>query len=85
MAQATIQTRLCPHCANSIALDALTCPYCKADLIPSAAPEWPRRSEDVAWRSPAAENENLIVEKERLPVGSKVILASGLLVFALGV
>lgn len=85
MAQATIQTRLCPHCANSIALDALTCPYCKADLIPSAAPEWPRRSEDVVWRSPAAENENLIVEKERLSVGSKVILALGLLVFALGV
>ncbi|HYT57525.1 MAG TPA: SH3 domain-containing protein [Verrucomicrobiae bacterium] len=85
MAQATIQTRLCPHCANSIALDALTCPYCKADLIPSAAPEWPRRSEDAVWRSPAAENENLIVEKERLPVGSKVILALGLLVFALGV
>src|SRR4030095_8718957 len=85
MAQATIQTRLCPHCANSIALDALTCPYCKADLIPSAAPECPRRAEDVVWRSPAAENENLIVEKERLPVASKVILALGLLVFALGV
>jgi hypothetical protein len=85
MAQATIQTRLCPHCANTIALDALTCPYCKADLIPSAAPEWPRRSEDAVWRSPAAENENLIVEKERLPIGSKVILALGLLVFALGV
>jgi septal ring factor EnvC (AmiA/AmiB activator) len=39
----------------------------------------------VVWRSPAAENENLIVEKERLPVASKVILALGLLVFALGV
>jgi hypothetical protein len=85
MAQATIQTRLCPHCANSIALDALTCPYCKADLIPSAAPEWPRRSEDTVQRSSAAGNENLIIEKERLTVGSKVILALGLLVFALGV
>jgi uncharacterized membrane-anchored protein YhcB (DUF1043 family) len=85
MAQATIQTRLCPHCANSIALDTLTCPYCKADLIPSAAPEWPRRSEDAVRRSPAAENENLIVEKEKLPLGSKIILALGLLLFAMGV
>jgi len=41
MAYATIQTRLCPHCANSIAVDALNCPYCKADLVLSIVPEWP--------------------------------------------
>ena len=78
MAQSTLQTRLCPHCANSIALDALTCPYCKADLLPSLAPEWPGRNEDE--ESPPS-----LPAKEKLPVRSRVILVIGLLVFALGV
>jgi hypothetical protein len=26
------RTRLCPHCANSIAEDAVKCPYCKAEF-----------------------------------------------------
>ena len=78
MAQSNLQTRLCPHCANSIALDALTCPYCKADLLPSLAPEWPGRNEDE--ESPPS-----LPAKEKLPVRSRVILVIGLLVFALGV
>jgi DNA gyrase/topoisomerase IV subunit A len=92
MPQARIQTRLCPHCANSIALDALTCPYCKGDLIQTTAPEFPHRSEDVERPNRAiikdrrtVELENLAVEKDKLPVKSKVILGLGLLVFALGV
>jgi Bacterial SH3 domain len=92
MPQARIQTRLCPHCANSIALDALNCPYCKEDLVLSIAPEWPHRSEDVEGPNPAivkerrtVELEKLAVEKDKLTVKSKVILGSGLLVFALGV
>jgi Bacterial SH3 domain len=78
MAVATIQTRLCPHCANSIALDALTCPYCKADLLRSNEPEWPKREEYTASHAGAT-------EKEKLPVRSKVILVLGVVVFALGV
>jgi hypothetical protein len=78
MAQSTLQTRLCPHCANSIALDALTCPYCKADLLHSLGPEWPGRNEDE--ESPPS-----LPVKEKLPVRSRVILVIGLLVFALGV
>jgi Bacterial SH3 domain len=92
MPQAKIQTRLCPHCANSIALDALTCPYCKADLILSTAPEFPHRSEDVERPNRAivkdrqtVELEKLAVEKDKLTVKSKVILGLGLLVFALGI
>jgi Bacterial SH3 domain len=92
MPQAKIQTRLCPHCANSIALDALNCPYCKEDLVLSIAPEWPHRSEEVEMPNPAivkerrtAEIEKLAFEKDKLPVKSKVILGLGLLVFALGV
>ncbi len=85
MAQATIQTRLCPHCANSIAVDALTCPYCKADLVRSIVPEWPKRSEDAAPQWPDAQKETFTVEKEKLPLRSKVILVLGLFVFALGI
>jgi hypothetical protein len=92
MPQAKMQTRLCPYCANSIALDALNCPYCKGDLVPSIAPEWPDRSEDVEGPTPAIvkerrteEIEKLAVEKDKLTVKSKFILALGLVVFALGV
>lgn len=36
-------SRLCPHCANSIAEDAVQCPYCKADI--ESAPKWLIRDE----------------------------------------
>jgi Bacterial SH3 domain len=92
MPQAKMQTRLCPYCANSIALDALNCPYCKGDLVPSIAPEWPHRSEDLDKPTPAivkerrtVELEKLAVEKDGLTVKSKVILVLGLVVFALGI
>ena len=78
MAEEKIQTRLCPHCANSIAADALTCPYCKADLVLSIEPEWPRRVEDL-------DQPTVRADKEKLTVKSKAILILGLLVFALGV
>jgi Bacterial SH3 domain len=76
MTQARIQTRLCPHCANSIGADALTCPYCKADLM-EGEPEWPARG--------GIEPPISAPEKQKLTVKSKAILALGLLVFALGI
>jgi len=78
MPQTRIQTRLCPHCANSIGLDTVICPYCKADMLSSAEPQWPEQ-ETSDDRPPA------VPEKERLTVRSKAILILGLLVFALGV
>ena len=78
MTQAKIKTRLCPHCANSIGADALTCPYCKADLAASAEPEWPERVGEI---DPAIAPP----EKTKLTVKSKAILILGLLVFALGI
>lgn len=79
MAQSTIQTRLCPHCANSIALDTLTCPYCKASLNAGAAmPQWPSPDDDA----PAVQVES---KREGMPLGSKIILVLGLFMFALGV
>ena len=76
MAQSTIQTRLCPHCANSIGADELKCPYCKAELSP--IPQWPEREEQSVRFVPRP-------EKPRLTVKSKAILGLGLLIFALGV
>ncbi len=76
MAQSTIQTQLCPHCANSIGADELKCPYCKAELSP--IPQWPEREERSVRFVPRP-------EKQRLTVKSKAILGLGLLVFALGV
>ena len=77
MPQANFETRLCPHCANTINADALTCPYCKADLLSSAKPEWPNRDEE----NPPP----VLPEKGKLTVRSKAILVLGLLVFAFGV
>jgi len=76
MAQSTIQTQLCPHCANSIGADELKCPYCKAELSP--IPQWPEREEQSVRFIPRP-------EKQRLTVRSKAILGLGLLIFALGV
>ncbi len=78
MAQSTIQTRLCPHCANSVALDTLTCPYCKASLGAAPAPQWPSQEDEPTAAVSAT-------PKSGLPLGSKIILVLGLLVFALGV
>jgi len=75
MAQSTIQTRLCPHCAKSIGADELKCPYCKAELSP--IPQWPEREEQSVRFVPRP-------EKQRLTVKSKAILGLGLLIFALG-
>jgi hypothetical protein len=78
MAVSTIQTRLCPNCANSIALDTLTCPYCRASLSAAPMPQWPSQDKDspVASVKPA---------KSAIPLGSKLILVLGVLVFGLGV
>jgi len=78
MPQSKIQTRLCPYCANSVGLDAINCPYCKADLVHRAEPQWPEHDTDYD-KAPASP------EKEKLTVRSKAILVLGLLVFAFGV
>jgi len=79
MAQPPFQTRLCPHCANSIALDTVLCPYCKASVDNEPRiPQWPSADED----SPAMKVES---QRQGMPLGSKIILALGLVLFAVGV
>lgn len=70
--------QLCPHCANSIEASVTRCPYCKADLSPASAPQWPTR-ETIAPQATAGAGTN------RLSLQSKIILACGFIVFALGV
>ena len=70
--------RLCPHCANSIQASVSRCPYCKAELVSVSAPQWPTREE-------SSDNTGAGTSTSRLPLGSKVILVCGVIVFALGV
>jgi uncharacterized coiled-coil protein SlyX len=73
-----IRTKLCSHCANSIAEDALKCPYCKADLSSTPDPQWPTREADTL-------DARLGSKKHKTSVASKAILITGLLVFGIGV
>jgi Bacterial SH3 domain len=73
-----IRTKLCPHCANSIAADAFKCPYCKAELTSTPAPQWATHEEDSL-------HDRVLSEKNKTSMVSKAILAVGLLVFAVGV
>src|SRR5678815_3805383 len=77
MAQLTPQARLCPYCANSIPADASKCSYCKRELKPVSAHEWPQRDPQraAAMAAPAREQRSLAW------IG---LLALGLLIFGLG-
>lgn len=73
-----ILTKLCPHCANSIAADALKCAYCKADLSSTPDPQWPTREADVF-------DTRRSFKKGKTSMASKAILVAGVLVFGIGV
>lgn len=77
VAKTTMSTRLCPNCANSIAADATQCPYCKADLGPAPAPQWPTRDE------PSSEARSSRASS-KASAGSLIVLIISLLFFAAG-
>jgi len=82
MAQTTQQAKLCPHCANSIALDAVKCPYCKAQLSAVTAPEWAERSSDPVEVSPVRPDEKSGAKSKIIALAIIVVLAvAGVLLF----
>jgi hypothetical protein len=80
---AAAPSRLCPHCANSIAEEATSCPYCKASVAEEPAPEWLIRDER-AVEPRLARRGNSTMSKIMLAAGIALCLvATGL--FATGI
>ncbi len=79
LTKADASARLCPNCANSIAEDAVTCPYCKADVSTGASPQWATRDEPA---EPAGESKKARVS--RLGVIPIIVLVLGIGMFAAG-
>lgn len=77
IANATAQTRLCPNCANSIGVDATSCPYCKADLLLRFIPQWLKRDQSPSESRRASAND------EQFPVSPKFIWMAAMVVVAL--
>jgi hypothetical protein len=77
-------SRLCPHCANSIAEDAAQCPYCKADLETAPAPDWLIRDErPQQTKPPSGDKTNMpkitLIAGIALCVIAAALLGTGLL------
>ena len=77
IAKTSVSSQLCPNCANSIAADAAQCPYCKAELAPVRAPQWPTRGDTLEAASPRAGS--------RISWISLAVLVLGLIFFGAGV
>ena len=74
--ESTVQSRLCPTCANSIAEDAANCPYCKADVSSQFTPQWLKR--DGQSSQPRIGPEN----PKRFSIPAKFIWLTAMLVVA---
>jgi uncharacterized protein YgiM (DUF1202 family) len=77
IAKASPSSRLCPHCANSIAAQATQCPYCKGELGPAQAPQWPTREEPSLEASFSRAG-------NRISMASLIVLIIGLVFFTGG-
>jgi hypothetical protein len=73
----TAQMQLCPYCANSIAEDAATCLYCKADFSSQFAPQWLKR--DEASPEPQIASDN----RKKPAIPARFIWVGAMLVVAL--
>jgi TATA element modulatory factor 1-like protein len=86
MAQWFPQTRLCPHCANSVPLDKSQCPYCKRNLdAPSSLDhEWPSPDPDPAPNQYRRADTRRGFKPYLIATGVLAFLAlTGLVIFAL--
>jgi hypothetical protein len=76
MGASTVGTKLCPHCANSIAEDASECLYCKAEVSEDFAPSWLQRDENSSRPGSAS-------RRRKLPsLSPKLIWPAAMLVVA---
>jgi len=75
VAQSTPQAKLCPHCANSIALDAVKCPYCRAQVISAPAAEWAERSSETVETGPVRQHEKRRGKLKLIALVAPVLLA----------
>lgn len=84
MAQTNQQAKLCPRCANSIALDAVQCPYCKAELDSAVPPQWSERSSqaEVASQDQSA-SKTSVISKIMVSVIAVALVAGGVFMFLL--
>lgn len=74
--------RLCPNCANSIAADALTCAYCKADVSAGASPQWATRDEPAGETKPARGTRSLVIVSSIMFAVAIVMFAAAAFLFA---
>jgi hypothetical protein len=72
-------SRLCPHCANSIAEDAEHCPYCKAEVAAEPAPEWLIRDETPREFRPSVRRDKTMPKIMLIAGIVLCVLAAGLL------
>lgn len=93
VAKVTARVRLCPHCANAIAEDAVKCPYCKSDLASVSPPQWPDREDqeeqvslDSQWPEPeeTPPEDRLGRKKSRSSATSKAVLGLGIVLCGVG-
>lgn len=73
------QTRLCPHCANSIPADAPKCTYCKAEVGAAAAPQWPTSEGDRLQAGLATRAKNFLTPPKIMLFVGIVLSIIGLL------
>jgi TATA element modulatory factor 1-like protein len=86
MAHSFPQTRLCPHCANSVPLDKSQCPYCKRNMEPPSAleHEWPSPDADPSPNRFRREGKQGRFQPLLIGAGVVAFLAvSALVIFAL--
>jgi hypothetical protein len=69
--------RLCPHCANSVAQDAVECFYCKADFSSQATPSWLNRGES------SSETRSRADVRKRWQIPATVLWLAGILTVGL--
>jgi hypothetical protein len=76
------RTRLCPHCANTIAAEAAECFYCKADVSTDFAPSWLQRDENSS--RPAVERGRRLPSISPRLIWPAATLAVAIIAFFMG-